>query len=251
LVVPGSLLGSVLADLSPLQLGLVVAVTVAGASVQGSIGFGLGLVGAPVLALVDHRFVPGPLIAAGVVLTLGVLHRERRDLRFGIIRWAMVGRVVGSASGAAAVAAVSENALGVLFGVLILVAVAMSVAGRTVLPSARTLLGAGALSGFMGTTVSVGGPPLALVYQRQRGPELRATMAAFMVFGAVISLAMLVLFGQFGGEQLGLSLVLLPGVLSGFAISRLLAGVLDRGWVRPAVLTFSALSATVLLIESL
>lgn len=240
-----------LAGLSSPQWALVVAATMAGACVQGSIGFGLGLLAAPVLALVDHRFVPGPLIAAGVLLTVGVLHREREALRFGVIRWAMVGRVFGSGAGAAAVAAVSERALGVLFGLLILAAVALSVAGRQVLPTARTLLGAGVLSGFMGTAVSVGGPPLALVYQRERGPELRATMAAFMVFGALISLAMLALFGEFGAQELRLSGLLVPGIIVGFLASRAFAPVVDRGWVRPAVLAFSAASALALLLESL
>jgi uncharacterized protein len=239
------------AGLSAADWVLVLAVTMAGACIQGSIGFGLGLVGSPVLALIDHRFVPGPLIAAGVILTVGVLHRERRALRFGVVRWAMVGRIFGSAVGAAAVAAVSEQALGVLFGVLILAAVGLSVAGRQVLPSPRTLLGAGVLSGFMGTTVSVGGPPLALVYQRERGAELRATMAAFMVFGALVSLLMLVLFGQFGTEQLWLSVLLVPGIVAGFGVSRWVAPVLDRRWVRPAVLLVSAASAVVLLIDSL
>lgn len=233
------------------ELALVVAITAAGACVQGGIGFGLGLLGAPVLALIDQRFVPGPLIAAGVLLTLGVLHRERRDLRFGVIRWAFAGRIVGSACGAAAVAAVSEHALGLLFGSLILVAVALSVAGRSVAPSPGTLLGAGTLSGFMGTAVSVGGPPIALVYQRHRGPELRATMAAFMVFGALVSLAMLVAFGEYGVEELRLSAVLLPGIALGFSASRVLARYLDRGWLRPTVLGFSALSALALVVESL
>jgi uncharacterized protein len=239
------------AGLSVAELALIVAVTAAGACVQGGIGFGLGLVAAPVLALVDQRFVPGPLIAAGVLLTVGVLHRERQDLRLGVVRWAMVGRVAGSAAGAAAVAVIAADALGILFGALILLAVALSVAGRSVAPTWGTLLGAGVLSGFMGTTVSVGGPPLALVYQRQRGAELRATMAAFMVFGAIVSLAMLVLFGQFGLEELRLALLLVPGVLAGFGLSRWVARHLDRGWIRPAVLGFSAASAVVLLLDSL
>jgi uncharacterized protein len=239
------------AGLSVAEVVLIVAVTAAGACVQGGIGFGLGLVAAPVLALVDQRFVPGPLIAAGVLLTIGVLHRERQDLRLGVVKWAMVGRVAGSAAGAAAVAVIAADALGILFGALILLAVALSVAGRSVAPTWGTLLGAGVLSGFMGTTVSVGGPPLALVYQRQRGAELRATMAAFMVFGAIVSLAMLVLFGQFGLEELGLALLLVPGVLAGFGLSRWVARSLDRGWIRPAVLGFSAASAVVLLLDSL
>jgi uncharacterized protein len=240
-----------MAGLSEGELMLVVVVTMAGACAQGGIGFGLGLLGAPVLALIDHRFVPGPLIAVGVILTVAVLHRERRNLSVGLVRWAMVGRVGGSVAGAAAIAAVSEHTLGLMFGLLILLGVALSIGGCTLAPTAGTLLGAGALSGFMGTSVSVGGPPLALVYQRQRGPELRASMAAFMAFGALVSLTMLILFGQFGVEQVRLSVVLVPGTLAGFAASRLLARFLDQRWLRPAVLGFSAISALALLVESL
>jgi hypothetical protein len=54
---------------------------------------------------------------------------------------------------------------------------------------------------------------------------------------------MLAVAGRFGTEEVRASLVLLPGILVGFIASRWTAHLLDRGFVRPAVLGFSALSA--------
>jgi uncharacterized membrane protein YfcA len=99
----------------------------------------------------------------------------------------------------------------------------------------------------MGTATSIGGPPMAIVYQRQAGAQLRATLAGYFLFGAAFSLLMLTVAGEFAGEELAHGLVLLPGVLVGFSLSRGVARVLDRGHTRAAVLAFSALSSIVLI----
>ena len=49
-------------------------------------------------------------------------------------------------------------------------------------------MGAGALSGFMGTIVSIGGPPIALLYQNESGPSLRGTLSAFFVVGVALAI---------------------------------------------------------------
>ena len=51
-----------------LQWVLASAAVGAGACIQGSIGFGLNLVAAPVLLMVDTTLVPGPAIFLGLVL---------------------------------------------------------------------------------------------------------------------------------------------------------------------------------------
>jgi uncharacterized membrane protein YfcA len=114
-------------------------------------------------------------------------------------------------------------------------------------PTTGTLVSAGLASGFMGTATSIGGPPMAMVYQRVTGPQLRATLAAYFVFGASFSLLTLAVAGEFGAHELELGLTLLPGVLAGFALSWLAARVLDRGYTRIAVLGCSAASALVLI----
>jgi uncharacterized membrane protein YfcA len=103
----------------------------------------------------------------------------------------------------------------------------------------------------MGTTTSIGGPPIALVYQASNGPTFRSTLATYFAFGAAISLVTLALAGQLGAHELRLGALLWPGVAIGFVLSRPLTRVLDDGWTRPMVLSISALSALVLIGQEL
>jgi uncharacterized protein len=235
--------------LTGVEIGVIVAATTLGACLQGSIGFGLGLLGAPVLALVDPSMVPGPVLAAGIPLTMAVLVRERRALDVHTLRWALAGRVGGTVAAAATLALLPERPLAILFACLVLVAVGLSAAGLSVRPRTTTLAAAGMASGFMGTATSIGGPPIALLFQRSRGSELRATVGVVLAFGAIVSLVGLVAVGRYGGQELRLTAVLLPGVVAGYLVSGPLGRWLDRGWVRPAVLVAAAASALALLAD--
>lgn len=237
--------------MSPVDVVVVTAVVAAGACVQTAVGFGLGLLAAPVLALYDTDLVPGPLLFVMVPLTVLVARRERADLDFHGIRWALAGRVPGTVAGSLAVAALPQGPLAVFFAGLVLVAVALSVSGWHLRPTTRTLVTAGAASGFMGTATSIGGPPIALVYQRSSGAQLRATLAAYFVVGAAFSLAMLAAVGEFGLHELRLGLLLVPGMVLGYLASGLAARVLDRGHTRVAVLSMATVSSVVLLLREL
>jgi hypothetical protein len=94
----------------------------------------------------------------------------------------------------------------------------------------------------MGTIASIGGPPMALLYQHASGARVRGTLSSFFLVGTITSLAALVFVGRFGREELRLSLLLLPGALFGFFGSRRLATRLDRGYTRRAVLMVAAVA---------
>lgn len=233
--------------------GVVVVLVVAalGSFVQGSVGFGHNLVAAPVFALVDERLVPGPAIASAAVLVALTALRDRRGLHLGEVGTAVIGRVPGTIVAAVAVAALPADQLAVSFAALVLVAVAITASGAAVRPSRSTLLGAGFLSGFMGTATSIGGPPVAMLYAGEEGRRLRGTLAGFFLVGTVMSVAALVATGSFGAEEAWLSLVPVPGVVVGFACSSWGARHLDAGHTRPAVLAVSALSAVSVLAKTL
>lgn len=219
-----------------------------GACAQGSIGFGLGMLAAPVLAITDDDFIPGPLLLVAMVLTCLVALRERGGLDWRGLKWAIVGRIPGSILGTVAVVLLPDRGLIILFAVLVLIGVGLSVAGLRLRPTSATLLSAGAMSGFMGSITSIGGPPMALVYQHRTGPELRATLAAFFVFGSTLSIALLLIAGDMHAVDFRRAGLLLPAMLLGFAVSLPLSSVLDRGYLRPALLAFSGSTATLLLI---
>ncbi|MDH3214132.1 MAG: hypothetical protein OEM05_16765, partial [Myxococcales bacterium] len=79
--------------LGPSEVVTVFAVVAVGSSVQASVGFGLGLIAAPVLLLVDAQLVPGPLMASGIALTVLVAYRERAAIDLVGLRFAFGGRV--------------------------------------------------------------------------------------------------------------------------------------------------------------
>ena len=118
-------------------------------------------------------------------------------------------------------------------------------------PGPRTLLFAGLLSGIMGTTSSLGGPPLAMVYQHSPGDRLRGTLGGFFVIGCLMSLLGVAAVGRLGFYELAWGAALLPAVGLGFVVSSRLTPWVDRGYTRPAVLAVAAVGGVSVLIRQL
>jgi uncharacterized protein len=158
--------------------------------------------------------------------------------------------VPGTALGVAVVATISTRVLGIGVAVVVLLAVTLTVWMVRIPINRNTLLTAGVLSGIAGTATSIGGPPLALLYQRRSGPQVRATLAAYFVAGAALSLLGLGLAGQGSLVDLGVACVLVPCLLAGFVVAKPLRRHVDAGRTQAAVLTVCTASAVVLLVRS-
>jgi hypothetical protein len=229
---------------------VIVGVMAFGALVQSAVGFGLAMVVAPFLVLIDPLFVPGPLLAAALLLTVLVSLRDRRGIDVSGVGSMMVGRVLGTVPGALLIARLPIDLTRVFLGLLVLGAVAMSLSGLRLRRNVRTLFGVGIVSGFMSATVAIGGPPVALAYQDSEGRNLRGTLAFVFTFGTMISIAGLFFVGRFGTPEIRRAAILLPGTLIGFLISGRFARILDEGYTRNAVLAVSSAAAIVVLIAA-
>ena len=236
-----------LVPLSPIEIAIALTAIVAGVVVQGSVGFGAGLVAAPVLLIVDQDFVPGPMLAANLSIAVLMGWHEWRAIDWKGAGIALGGRSLGMFPAVLAFGALSATAFSCIFAALILLAVLLSLAGWTIRPTPRNTFLVGIVSGFPGTFASMGGPPMGLLYQNEPGSRIRATLAVFFVFGGILSLMALSLAGHFGKHQLLLAAVLLPGVFVGFLLSHFTAPLLDAQKTRPAVLIVSCLAALVVL----
>jgi uncharacterized protein len=221
---------------------LATAIVTTGAALQGSAGFGFALLSSPVLAFVDQRLVPGPLIVA-VTLLLGLTAwRERSAVDLRGLGWVLGGRVPGTALGALALTRLGERALSTALGLLVLFAVGLSIRSVRLQRKPPLLVFAGLVSGLMGTTAALGGPAVAVLYQHERGDLVRSTLATYFLVGAVMSMTALALVGRLGGREVMMGLSLMPGILVGFAASRRTGAWLDRGRTRTAVLLVAAIA---------
>jgi uncharacterized membrane protein YfcA len=229
--------------LEPAAALAVFALVAIGSCIQASVGFGLGLIAAPFLFLIHPPLVPGPLMASSVALTLLIAFREREAIVFSELGFAFAGRIAGTLLAALVWITLPSEHFDFVFAGLVLLGVAFSLSSLRIDPKPATVSTAGALSGFMGTLSSIGGPPMALLYQRASGPRIRGTLSGHFVIGALVSLAALAAVGRYGRAEIILSIWLVPPILAGFAVSPWIRESVDRAGARPFVLGLSVIAA--------
>lgn len=236
-------------DLEFLVLGGLAALL--GAIVQSSVGLGVGLVAAPVVTMLFPSLMPGSILVAATVLPLATLAQEVKHADLRGLGWAFSGRVVGTPVGVWVVAAVPTRALGVLVGAVVLAALGAGAWSANVPRNPGTLATAGLIAGTTGTASSIGGPPIALLYQKESGPRVRATLAVFFTIGALLSLLTLAAVDQLPLRQVTAGLALTPFVLVGFLLAGPIRRYLDDGRMRTAILIVVGTSAVTLIVRSL
>ncbi len=226
-----------------LQYATMAAVVFGAAIAQGVGGVGFAMFAAPVAAMFFPQLAPGPLLTLGGFISLLTALRERTAIHWPSVSYALAGRAVGTLIAIYAMTRFAPQALGVLFAILILIAVALSAAGLHFSATPGRVSGAGVASGIMGTMTSVGAPPIAIVMQHAAPPRLRATLGMVLFLGSIFSLAMLAWAKRYTGYHAGLALSLAPFLLAGFAVSNRLRHRLPPRAVRGVLLAVCALGA--------
>jgi uncharacterized membrane protein YfcA len=203
-----------------MDLLLAISIITLGSYIQSSIGFGLAIIAAPVLFFLDPAYVPAPITVSAFALSLVNAWGHRESVSLRGLKYAVIGRVPGSVAGALLIVWIDQDLLGLWLGVTVLLAVAISLKSVALTPTPGRMLTAGFMSGFMGTSSSIGGPPMALLMQHQEARYVRANLSAFFVVSCLMSLAMLAPVGYFGAREVFLALPLLPGTLFGYWLAR-------------------------------
>ncbi|WP_426959147.1 TSUP family transporter [Muricoccus radiodurans] len=233
-----SLGGIVLANLA------MVAATV----VQLSAGIGFGLVGAALLLAVDPRLVPVPFAAAGMVLLFGQWRADAGSVPRGMLAPSVTGVVAGTLAGMALAVLWPEWASRRGYGIVILVAVALSLAAPPLRPTAPTLGAAALVSGVMGGFAGVHGPLMGLAVAGLNAQAVRGFLGLFwlIAYGTILLAALPA--GRIALGDLWMASALLPGL----AIGALLSGPARR-WLhgprlRAAILLLAATSGLALVV---
>ncbi|MGP9567281.1 sulfite exporter TauE/SafE family protein [Halomonas sp. AOP5-B2-8] len=224
------------------------AVLMLGAFVQRATGFGLAVVGAPLLLMLEPRLVPVTLVLFGLTVSLMMVRHYWHEVRLDAIGMALVGRLPGNALGVWLLLVAPMVILEKLIAVIVLFTVLVTVC-RFQLPVNRvTLFGAGVLSGIFGTVAAIGGPPIVLLMHGLPVDRMRGNLAAFFILTSTLTLITLALANQIQLWHFQMALTFLPAVLIGNALAGALAHRLDRRLLQGASLTLCTLAAIGLLV---
>jgi len=221
-----------------------------GSFVQAVVGLGVGLVTAPVIAVLEPALMPALPLWFGLLVSGLSVAVERQDIDWHAIGWTVPARIPGTVVGVWLVLVFGPRELGVAVAVMVLVAVAVSLRAVSVPVNRATLLLAGFTSGATGTATSIGGPPIALLFQHRSPSEARATLAVFFFAGTVLSTVGLALAGALPLASLVIAALVSPLLLAGLYIGIRVRGRVPREQFRLAVLAVCAASAVVLLVKS-
>jgi uncharacterized protein len=232
-------------------VAVLAATLVVGAAVQGLVGLGVGMVSAPVVTLVEPRLMPGMLLFIGLATPLVTLVHEHHDIDWRGLAWSLPMRIPGTLVGLFLVETVSERSLGLTVAIVVLLSVLLTIRAAELPINRLTLVIAGIISGITATTTSIGGPPIAVLYQHQHPSRIRSTLAIYFAAGAVFSLVGLLSTGHLAPADAGVAALMLPALVVGVLVARVLRGRMPAGAVRAGVLLVCAGSATLLLLRSL
>jgi len=221
-----------------------------GSLLQAATGLGAGLIIVPLLALISYDLVPAPMIFASIALSSTMAFRGREAIDKKGLGTITAGLILGTILAAVFIANIPIAKLGIVFGVIILLAVGVSLFRPAIRFEPRLLLATGFISGIMGTAAGIGAPVLALLYQYHPAATVRATLAFLYLISSLMMLFFLHFAGRFGLPELISGLFLIPGFILGYLLSPALARLVDHGYIRPIVLIFSSVSALLLIAKS-
>lgn len=218
--------------------------------IQASTGIGFAMIAVPLLALLDWSYVPGPVLVLLVVLGGIMVLQERAHVDWRGLPMLLPGMVIGTALAVWFMQFIDPSRFGLLFGIVLLLALGIMIWGRFAMPGALALMGGGFASGFMGTVSGIHGPPLAALYQGASLLTSRSTIALIFVLAGTTALLSLASQELFDGDGLLRGFSMLPGLVAGYGLAKLSHQRLPLSWVRLAMMILVGSSALILIIKA-
>lgn len=226
-------------------------ILVVGACLQCVIGFGFGLLCAPLVFFLAPELVPGAMILNALALTAILTFKHIRNVHLKQTVFAIIGGTIGILAARKVMMHIDQSEYQLLFGASILLAVALSLVGFAPRVGRWSNLIAGITAGFMGTTTASGGAPMGLLYQSAERSHIKANLSVFFVYINLFGFIALWTAGAVGETDLKLFLEYFPAVLCGWGISHFVNRNIQEKVIRIIILVVATFSGAFLLISSL
>ena len=242
--------------LSGYELVFSLLITAAASTVIGTVGFGFSLVAAPVLLLYLEPqqvvVVANSLIA---LLMIMVLSRPWKNLEFKASLGLVLGGMAATPIGVLVLNSASPGALRVTIAMVIIFLGLFSLK-NVQLPFSRSKM-AGPVFGFLTslavTTIAIGGP-LGAIYaisQRWKPDMIRAGLALFFLSSDSVAFPLYVATGLVERDTLSNIGLLVPGLVTGFFLARIVIDWINERIFRYVVVAVIIVAGSVTLIREL
>lgn len=220
----------------------------AGCTIQTAVGFGMALIAAPIIVMINPLWVPYVLTVTALALSLGNTWNQRHDIQWEQLVPPMISRIPGTVIGTWVLALIAVQWLQVIVAVMVLLTIFVTMRMKPFASTPFNMGVAGFVSGITGTTTGIGGPPMALVMQHSEGKHARANLSVYFVFSCVVSLIGYMWAGLMSPDQWVVSITMIPVAISGFYLGKVLRPWVDNRF-RPVLLFTCGVSATVALVN--
>jgi uncharacterized membrane protein YfcA len=222
-----------------------------GSWVQTALGFGLAVVAAPILVILNPEWVPIIITALALLLSIFNSIDQRHALEIRQLALPFITRLPGTACGAWLLLQLDTKALQIMVAACVLLAVIITAKGKQFSYSAKKLGLAAFISGITGTTTSIGGPPMALVMQHGTPNTVRANLSFYFVYSCIVSLLAYAYLGLITITHIYTTLSFLPVCILGYVTGIKSRPYVDAGRFRPLLLILCSISATIALLGTL
>lgn len=205
-------------DLLTVIVGLVV--VFAGGLVQGLTGFGFGLATVPILIIFLPPKVVVPMVTiVSILLTVIILIESRKHVEMRRILPLMISGVIGLPVGTYILKVVDANIMRIVIGIIIIAFAATFWTGYRWKVKHEKIVFApiGFISGLLGNSTSLSGPPVILFFTNQGIPKkvFRANIIAYFTVLNFVAVPLFALNGLVTRQVLQYALILLPMMLLG------------------------------------
>lgn len=233
-----------------------VAIAFLAAVCQSVTGFGFALVMTPFLAVV---WGVKPAVATSVLLGTVVLFPLLAEVRGHVsvprVGVLLAGFLIGLAPGVLLLERLDPDSLRIMVASTVIVASILLYFSPEIASGEDSIplrLVAGALSGTIGSSTSLGGPPVVLyLLGRERSVEsFRATLVVYFLPSSLVTLLAFGLVGQITGGVLVISAVALPAVVLGLVAGAWLRRRLDPDRFRTVVIGVLMMTSLAVLVST-
>ena len=221
-----------------------------GSFIQTTIGFGAAALVSPVIFYIDKEYIPAPLLVSMTFLCILNTFGNLKEISFSKVSVAFIGRILGTFFAVWVLSFINVQYFALIIGISVLIAVGMSIKKISIQPLPINCLIAGYFSGFAGTLTAIGGPPIILLYQNEKYKKLKGELPLFFAFGSMLSVIILLFFGETSFNLLAKGLLLIPGIIIGFTLGHLFSRYIKEEVIKPFILIICSVSAFSLIIRN-